>query len=345
LFDGFQRLGLAEYRLDLGSVAGDLATDRERRRYGGEVRILHVEERSRLRGLDPQPAVEDLYLTFVRRGGRWLVASDRDLEDVGLLSARRLWEIGPVEARREGRFVYVAHPEVAEAAAAVIGSAEPAMQRVVERWPRPWHRRVAIIAPRDTDQLGRLIQATFDLDAFVAFAASGVERGADWDLVGHRILLNWPSFSSHAEGSRERILTHELLHVATREDAGPMIPIFVEEGLAEWVTDERSGDVLGAVPARFDGRLPLDHEFTTGTPGEIRGAYLASASAIGYAVERFGIERTVELYRRLGAVRREPGTWRYHTDRAMREAWGVGYRRFERDWVRWVNGARADRAA
>src|SRR5918996_6282703 len=71
LFDGFQKLGLADYRLDLGTTWPELTGRREGERDGGDVKGLHVEERSRIRGYDEQPSLEDLYLTFVRRGGGW----------------------------------------------------------------------------------------------------------------------------------------------------------------------------------------------------------------------------------------------------------------------------------
>src|SRR5688572_29634019 len=93
LFDGFQRLGLSEYRLDLGSrLWPELTTDREIARYGAglEPTVLHVEERYALTRFDEQPALEDLFFTFVRRPEGWRVASDSDLEDLTMYSGRKL---------------------------------------------------------------------------------------------------------------------------------------------------------------------------------------------------------------------------------------------------------------
>jgi hypothetical protein len=338
LFDGFQKLGLADFRLDVGTAWPELAGRRERQRYGGEVKVLHVEERSRVRGYDPQPALEDLYLTFVLRDGRWMIASDSDLGDTGILSGRRLWEGGPIVTRKSAHFLFVSHPRLASSAGPVLQAAERALGRVERAWPLSWRKKVMILAPSTTFELQRMIQATFDVDVFVAFAASGVDRAEDWDLAGHRIMLNRESFNRYSGGVREEILTHELLHIATREDSGPMIPIFVEEGVAEWVTGSTSTAVLaGRVQAGdFDRRLPLDHEFTTGSDSDIITAYQESTAAVEFAADRFGDDVIAELYDAVGEARRVPGTWRFHLDQAMRDTLGVGYRRFERDWGRWT---------
>ncbi|HKX25207.1 MAG TPA: hypothetical protein VJP08_02695, partial [Actinomycetota bacterium] len=226
LFDGFQDLGLASYRLDLTTrYWPELTTSRERSRYGpaADPHLFHVEERYRLPGYDLEPALEDLFLTFIRRDDGWVVASDTDLDDLTLYSGRKLWENGPIVTRRSEHFVYVSHPDLASASDTMLDLAERALDRVDQRWPLAWHQRVPILAPSSTEELRRIIQATFDLDVFVAFAYSGVDRAQGWNLVGHRIILNWPNFSRFPDTTQEDILTHELLHIATREYNGPAL--------------------------------------------------------------------------------------------------------------------------
>jgi hypothetical protein len=341
LFDGFQRLGLSGYRLDLSfRLWPELTTDREVARYGAsaEPTVLHVEERYSLGPYDEQPAIEDLFLTFVQRPGGWRIASDTDLDDLTLFSGRKLWEFEPVVARESEHFLYISHRSLLGAAGTVLRAAEEALDTVAEDWPLPWSEKVVILAPSTTSELGRLIQATFDLDVFVAFAASGVDRTRDWDLVGHRILFNWPRFSQYDEVTRQSVLTHELLHVATREYSGPVVPIFVEEGVAEWITGHDSATVLaGRVQnGLFDRLLPLDHEFISGSDAVILSAYQESSAAVRYAAEQFGEEAIARFYRELGSERRSSGTWRYHVDRAMGAAFGIGFEEFQRRWAKWV---------
>ncbi len=344
LFDGFQRLGLAAYELEITEdVFPELTTDREVARYGAAARptVLHVAERYRIRGFDQEPAVEDLFLTFVQREDGWVVASDSDLDDLTLFSARKLWEFGPVVTRASEHFLYVSPPDLASASNDVLAAAEDGLDRVSTAWPLPWRMRHVILAPGGTEELRRLLQATFDLDVFVAFAASGIDRAEDWDLVGHRIILHWSNFSRHVQATRERILTHELAHIANRELAGPHVPTFVDEGVAEWVAGDASTVVLDARVAggEFDRRLPAEHEFLTGSASDISNAYQESYTAIRYAAARFGPDAVAEFYRALGEVRLAPGTWRYHVGRAMRSAFGLGYEEFQRAWADAAQGA------
>ncbi len=341
LFRGFQQVGVADYELGINDRYWvDLTTEREIARYGtaASPTVLHVEERSTIPGFDLRPSLEDLYLTFVRREDGWKVAADTDLDDVSLQSGRRLWEFGPVVTIRSEHFLYVSHPDLRSAGQAVLRSAERALGILNDRWPLPWHQRVVVLAPTDTDELRRLIQATFDLDVFVAFAYSSVDRTRDWELVGHRIALHWENFGSYPEATRQRILTHELLHIATRELAGPMVPAFVDEGVADWI----AGDVATvAVEQRlaagtFDRRLPRDHEFITGSSTSISAAYQESTTAIRFAAERYGNDAVADLYRALGGVRLAPGTSRYHVGQAMRAVLGLGLGEFERRWADWL---------
>jgi hypothetical protein len=341
LFDGFQQLGLASYELELSDALWpELTSSREVGRYGPnlEPRVLHVEERYRLEGYDRAPALEDLYLTFIRRDDGWRIASDTDLDDLTLYSGRKLWENGPIITRQTEHFLYVSHPDQADAAGTILGASERGLQRVRERWPVPWPERVPILAPSTTEELRRLIQATFDLDVFVAFAASGVDRRRGWNVVGHRVVLNWPNFSGFAEDTQEDILTHELLHLATRGAVGPATPSFVEEGIAEWVSEDDDSVYLGprVEAGTFDRELPEDHEFRTGSSADILTSYEEAAAWGRFAVDRYGVDEVAEFYRLLGEPRVAAGTWEYHIDRAARGAFGVSFEAMEDRWADWV---------
>ncbi len=341
LFDGFQRLGLASYDLNLtDQFWPELTTPREVARYGAtaDPHVLHVEERYRLEGYDRRPALEDLFLTFVRRGDEWQVVSDTDLDDLTLYSGRKLWELGPIVTRESEHFLYVSHPDQADAAERILEASERALDRVVDLWPLEWPERVPILAPSTTEELRRIIQATFDLDVFVAFASSGVDRARGWDLVGHRVILNWPNFSRFPDEVQEEVLTHELLHIATRGYVGPATPAFVDEGIAEWASEDEDTFYLGqrVEDGTFDQALPRDFEFITGSAEDILTVYEESSAWARFSVDRFGASEVAEFYRLLGGQRVAPGTSGYHADRAMRAVFGLSYPAFEERWADWV---------
>jgi hypothetical protein len=341
LFDGFRQLGLASYRLDVTTrYWPELTTEDEETVYGrtAQPTVLHVEERYRIPPYDREPALEDLYLTFVRRGEEWKVASDTDLDDLTLYSGRKMWEFGPIVTRDSEHFRYVSHPDLADAAGQILASAEQALDTVNENWPLSWPQRVLILAPSSSEDTGRIIQATFDLESFVAFAYSGVDRAEDWDLNGHRIILNWPNFSVQSDETQQRILVHELLHIATRELAGPATTAFVDEGVAEWVAeDDDVFEVAREIDAGdWDRSLPRDFEFITGDSGEISEAYQESYTAAQFAADRFGADAVADWYLLVGQARMALGTPTYQIDRAMRAAFDLSYETFEDRWAEYV---------
>lgn len=338
LFEGFQALGLAEYRLELTDrYWPELTTPREAVEHGDRATVLHVEERYRVRGFDRRAVVEDLYLTFIPRGAGWLIASDDDLADLALYTGRKLWEFGPIETQRSEHFLYVSHEDLRSAAPRILAAAERALEELDRVWPLDWPRRVVLLAPSNTDQLRRILQATFDLDVFVAFAYSSVDRARDYRLAGHRVIFNWENFSQYPDEVQQTILVHELLHVATREVTGPMVPAFLDEGLAEWVSDGNTDQLSPRVDAgTFDRRVPRDFEFITGSDESILLSYDESYSAALYAVRRYGIDAVARMYRLAGGVRLEPGTPFHHVDRAMRDVFDTDLETFQEGWADWV---------
>jgi hypothetical protein len=324
---------------------GDLVTDSIRSTYreADDVAVASVEERYALSGFDEQPAVEDLYLTFVRTDGDWLVAGDTDLDNLTLYSSRHLWDFDRITTERRGRFLLLSHPcrrgePCGRAPAGATALAATALERVAEYWPVRWRRRVAVLVPSDAHELERLLQVTFDVDNFVAFATSSVDVRGGIDYTGHRIVLNPAAFVGRPTESTFEILAHELLHVATRDSSGPFIPVWVEEGFAEYVGTAGDPDDLTFFNSRvaaglFDGRLPEDFEFTIGSRTEIFMSYQKSLAAVHYFIDRWGIRKFVRFYKTLGRVEIAPGTARRHIDRALRRTVGVDLDEFERAWA------------
>lgn len=323
---------------------GDLARPSDVRRYSGadSVLIPVTEERYRIRGFDTEDAAEDVFYTFVKKEGQWRIAEDADLDDLALFSARHLWDGGRIEAERSDRFLQYKHPCTGPECDAptddFLDLAERALDQVNRYWTAPWHQEVIVLVPNGTDELARMLQATIDLDNFVAFAYSTVDVEHDLDYTGHRIILNPNAFESQTTQGVFTILAHELLHIATRDASGPFMPVFVDEGYAEVAAYD--GDPSGlsffnsqVANGDFDKKLPRDFEFTTGSGTEIYESYQEAQSAVEFFVGRWGNERFVDFYRALGRVDIAPGTTRYHLDRALRDAVGMSYDDFEKAWA------------
>jgi hypothetical protein len=326
---------------------GDLARPKEIEKYksADAVALPVTEEHYRIAGFDPAPAAEDLFYTFVKHNGEWLIAEDTDLDDLTFFSARHLWDSGPLHTDRSEHFLEFAHPcnaQATQGCASVstdfLDLAEAGLTTLEHYWDVPWKRKVVVLVPGSVDELERMIQSTFDLDNFVAFAYSTVDLDHGIDYTGNRIIPNPEAFQGRAGGSVQEILTHELLHVATRGVAGPFIPIFVDEGYADYVGHDGDPGALAFFNADvanglFDGLLPEDYQFTVGSGTDIYRSYQNAQSGVRYFIQRFGLDTFNRFYVALGSIEIAPGTARYHLDRVLRRTTGLGFEEFQEAWA------------
>jgi hypothetical protein len=343
LFARMRALPLDSYALEVDWARyGDLARDSDRARYpdATDVVIPVTEERYTLRGFDTKPAAEDLFYTFIEVDGEWLIAEDTDLDDLTFYSARHPWDFHRQRITKKGHFLLL-EPVCRKCPGAPSGAlalARSALARVGDYWTSPWRKRVPIVIPARASDLKRMLQATFDVGDFVAFAYSTVEVDRGIEYTGHRILLNPDAFEGRSSSSTLEILAHELLHVASRYRSGPFVPTFVEEGIAEYVgRDQRPGALsffdLDVATGAFDGQLPDEYQFSTGTGTDIFRSYQKSYAAITYFVDRWGLASFRRFYTTLGRPDIAPGMVGYHIDRAMKRSIGISLDQFEREWA------------
>jgi hypothetical protein len=346
LFEWMGDVPFKSYRLRAAwERAGDLLRPSDRARYpDAEDAVLPVtEELYRIAGADTAPAIEDHFYTFVKEGGRWLVAEDGDLDDLGLHTARHMWDFGPVGLTHQGRFLVIEHPcrrnrPCGELPAGFFSLAEQALERVGKYWKREAGETIVVLVPSSAKELRRMLQVTFDTENFVAFAYSTVDQRSGYDFTAPRIVFNYRSLANRSDESVLNILAHELLHVATRGASGPFMPVFIEEGFADYVGNDANlaslaflGSEIGA--GRFDRTLPQDFEFIVGDGTSIFRNYQESHSAVRFFIERWGLDEFVRFYRDLGRRELAGGTARYQLDDALEDATGFTLRGFERAWA------------
>jgi len=329
---------LASYTLRLDDSLPDLATQRLRTGRDGGIQVRYVREEHAIAGFDPEgPSVEDLFLTLVEGEDGWTVAGDRDGEPLGLLSVDHLWDHGPVVATGDGAIVVLHHPGAA-AIDDVIVQAERALEEARGRWPLAWPERVPVIVPTDQDELAELLHVNFDLSSFIAFAtATPTGRLGDYELRGSRILLNPGPFLERTPETRQRILAHELIHVATRPVSGPQVPTWLEEGVAQAVGEQRATSGLEQLESalrRGDAlTLPTDGQFSAGGEDRIFLSYDLSYSFVGFLVATYGVDAVADLYAAVGeASAGRPGTAAWQLDAAARDVLGSSMDELVEDW-------------
>jgi len=337
LFDGLRSVPLEAYALEARTEeSGDLAVGAGlAAKYGGaRVQLPETRQRLRLRGYDALDAVDSLWLTFVERDGRWFVGGDEDLAPLGLDTARGPWDFAPIELRVTDHFLTIFHPAQRERAVALAAIAEEAMGTLRQRWDQPWSERIPMILPADTEELERLLQSTIDLDKFLAFVAYGADREEGWVATAPRIYIQDANLSKYGRAFQVETLVHELAHAAGAPLAGPFVPAWVHEGVADWIATGRS--TRERKPSGSDGVLPRDYEFSTGAQRSIIEAYAESRSATSYLAARAGTGAPTALFRELGSVRSAPGNPDHHVDAALRRATAntLGFGDLEGGWAR-----------
>jgi hypothetical protein len=289
-----------------------------------------------LRGVDPLPTERPLVLTFTDRAGRWLISADDRTATDGSTTWRGPWEHGLLLVRQSASSLVMAHPANAARLAgfaAVLDVVVPRVRAVVgARLPT----RVAVVIPDDQAEMSALVGEKLVLGTIAAVSvADSVDTTRDRAL-GQRIVVNPANIDKLGELGRTVVLEHEVTHLATRGVTGSTMPIWLVEGLADWVAYRgsglpaaRVGDQLRAALARggWPGRLPVPADFRGDSP-RLALAYEEAWSACRLIADRAGAAALIRLYRAVGTAA-DPAT---ELDTQLRRTIGVGTAQFTVQW-------------
>ncbi len=143
----------------------------------------------------------------------------------------------------------------------------------------------------------------------MAFASASVDRDDDWESTAPRVYVQDTNLARSRRDFQLQTFHHEFTHVAAFPLAGPFVPSWIHEGLADWMaTGERHPSAVDG----SDGVLPEDWEFTTGGGESILRAYDESTSAMAFLAAKKGKGAPLDLLVRVGELRvgagHEPST-------------------------------------
>jgi len=340
IFDRLTSLSFGRYELEVQTGDGDLARREHHRRYksADDVFIPRVEETYRFKGYDDADFVSNLFFTFVLRDGEWLVASDNDLRKRNR-TERNLWDYGPVKQTHRKNVALIQHP-CRESGCIEIGDsflqlAETARRQVKQKWKGAWNGRVVVLVSSSKREVRKIIDVDYAISNFAAFAYSPF---LDTGYTPARIVVDRATLAASPPDFIELLLSHEMAHVATRRASGPHIPLWVEEGLAEWIA-RTPGDVEDLYYANQvaigaeEPRLATDRQFRRGSGEELFFHYQSSRTAVTYFIERWGYNRFFRFYKTLGDSHNDPGGRAKHLRSAMRRFTGLTPGQFQRQWA------------
>ena len=293
-----------------------------------------------LAAVDPAPTTRPLMLTFARRGDRWLLAADDAAGVDGTRTWRGPWEHGPLVAQRGRYSLVLAHPKNAHRLAAFAVAVDAAVPRVRRVIGGKWPGQVAVLIPDDQREMSQLVGERLALGKIAAVAVADSVDPASGQARGQRVVVNPANLDRLGALGRRVVLQHEVTHLATRGFTGPGTPIWLVEGLADWVGYLASGlpprlvaDELGTQLRleRSPARLPTPADFRGDSP-RLSVAYEEAWSACRLIADRAGPAALVRLYRAVGTSDDPAAT----VDAQLRRTLGMSYPRFVAEWRRSV---------
>ncbi len=241
------------------------------------------------------------HLVLVRRD-RWLVASAQ----AGPRQSDP-WDLGPVTVARGRRSVVVAVGGSAVPAERTAAEADTAAARVDGVWGSEWPRTVVAFVPADVEQMAALLgrTSTAGLDQLAAVTTGERAAGAGSRTSGDRVVINPAGFAELTATGRAAVLAHELTHVATRATVRSTPPLWVDEGLADYVAylgtslrpRDLAADLLDSPRVLAALRdLPSNAEFDP-ERGRVGAAYAKAWLAMRFIAQEGGTAKVVDFYR------------------------------------------------
>ena len=312
------QLPLTSWSYTVAGPADDAGADQAAaKQYGAGALVLHLTLQYALQGVDRTPVSEDLWWTFVRRGGHVVVAADDALADAGGVSWKGPWDYGPLLVIRGRVSLVLGHPAAGEAILQAISTTVDAAVPVVTGvWGPMWSQRVAVIVPGSADEFAEESGEAAALAAEIA--STSIFDGPDpvtGAITGERLIINPAALTRLSAVGRQITIRHEITHLASAAGTTDASPRWLVEGFADYVGNLNSGQTVGTTASelrtdilagRVPSSLPDDASFETG--GAVPQAYEESWLACRLIAAQAGQAGLVRFYRLVGASPDDPDT-------------------------------------
>ncbi len=236
-------------------------------------------------------------VTLRRDAAGWRVASE-----VSRGERTALWDLGTLRVVTGRRSLVIGIDTSAATLRPYAATADRVVPQVTAVWGKGWSRYAVVIVPRTVGQLGRALgRSAASLDGYAAVTTA--EGSSPHGAVAERVWVNTPAMAGLSSIGRQVVLRHEMTHVATAAPEHPDAPLWLVEGVAEWMGYRGSGiplavatgDLLDEVRrGRTPAALPDDKAFSgAGVDVAYESAHLACATIVA----RYGAADLVALYR------------------------------------------------
>ncbi len=203
-------------------------------------------------------------------------------------------------------------------------------------WGTGWPQRSVVVSTADDDQFHALAASATDTAAAATiYAHLDLSAGS---VTGQRVLLT-PVARDLPAPALGVVLRHELTHVATRAQTATTAPMWLTEGVAEYVgrkgtytrPADAAPDLAAAVQAGdTPADLPTDQQFSVDAESS-RMAYQSAWSVATFVAATFGEPRLRALYVAAGA-----SSDATRADAALSATLGITRAQFVARWRAWL---------
>ncbi|WP_460351817.1 hypothetical protein [Actinoallomurus acanthiterrae] len=345
LFDNLTKIPLATWRESLADTRAAAAADD-----GWTARLTLT---YRLRGFDAADVAYTQYLTFARRkDAGWLLSGDGSTH--GLRDDPQIWDGGTLTVIQGRRSLVIGEDDsgVADGTGATDGpeTRTAELRDIARRLDTGvglvsdvvgdgWSRRIVALAPATEQEAEELVGDVRNLGDIAALATVSGAPAGDSEHGADRVIITPTAFDRLNGLGRHVVLTHELVHVAMGGARDSRTPMWLIEGLADYVGYKKAGVstraagrelaaevAAGDVPAAPPGRSAF-----SGSGERLSAAYEEAWLACRMIAERYGEGRLVRLYRTAATEPGEAGDPQIE-DRALRAVLGIGSSEFAAQW-------------
>jgi hypothetical protein len=295
-YDALAQLPLADFRYGTPEPAPALSAERVAQ-VGPDAWVSRVAGRYALAGFDTATREFESYFTVVRRGGQWRLADDTDGG-----TQVQLWDLPKFTVVRSATTLVVGSgPQSRLRPYLALGNL--AVKRVDAVWTPAWNSRLVLVVPGTAAQMAQQVGQDKDQVAQVAAVTDGPfdpqgRAGAD------RVVVNPGAFANLVSRGKQVVVTHEATHVAIRSSTNRPVPLWLSEGMADYVGYRDIGATrtqvaaallakvrAGTGPKALPSAADFDPSRTTIAP-----SYNAAWLAVNRIVDRHGTAALVRFY-------------------------------------------------
>lgn len=295
-YDALATLPLGTFDYGTPEPAPELGADRVAQ-LGPEAWVSRVSGRYSLAGYDTAVREFESYFTVVRRGDGWRLADDTDGG-----TQVQAWDL-PAFTVVRSRTTLVMGSGPASRLRPYLTLGNLAVKRVDAVWTAPWNSRLVLVVPKTAAQMAEQVGQDKDAVAQVAAVTDGPfdthgRAGAD------RVVVNPAAFATLETRGQQVVVTHEATHVAIRATTDRPVPLWLSEGMADYVGYRDVGATrrqvaaallakvrAGAGPKALPSAADFDPSRTTIAP-----SYNAAWLAVNRIVDRYGRAALVRYY-------------------------------------------------